>query len=224
MAKHQQYKVAARVSNVRYEDSTTVDLPGVPITYAAINDSDVEQNQKFKHTKDTTNHFTWSLKETISTGIPLSANVGVPPGCSFTTAMSTEISFDSPQTKTESETKTWETDHSPVLPPHCRIDITWTIKEKECSGTFYADIILTGHFAIWTKDKVDINNPSGSDKRRLWFIPVDEAFNQMKDFGVSVPPLYTVGAGSVTYRASGECKGVSGFNTEFSMAQSQTNN
>ena len=217
MAQHQRYKVAARVSDVRYEDNgTTVDLPGVTIARTAVNNSDVDQNDVVKFSKERTNSFTWTLKETISTGIPLSAKVYAPPVC-FTTNLSTDICFDSPQTKTESEIKLWEANSETVVPPHSKIEKAWTINEKESSGTFYADIILTGYFAIWNKDKVDINSPGGSDKRHLWFVPIDEAFNQMKDFGVSVPPLYTIGSGSVTYKASGECKGVSGFNTCYSV-------
>lgn len=220
MAQYQQYKIAAKVTNVRYKRSgTAIDMPGVVVTDTTINDTSLVQKSIFKHTKSTTSTFTWTVKETISIGFSLTFTVGVPPECSSTATITANISVDSTQSDTKTEKEDWEIDRNVAVPPHTEVDMTWTINEKQSSATFHAYIILTGYIAIWNDDKIDINNPGGGDRHWLWFIPIDEAFNQMKDWGVSVSSLYTIGSGSVTYRASGNCTGVSGFNTTFQLKQ-----
>lgn len=214
MAQYQQYKIAAEASNFSYEgNGTAIDMPGVVVTDQTINDTSLVQKSIFKHTKSTTSTFTWTVKEAIDVGISVSVTAGVPLVCSSTTKITADISFDSTQSKTETETQSWEIDREVSVPPRTEVDMTWTINEKQSSATFHADIVLTGYIAIWNNKKIDINNPGGDDKHWLWFIPIDEAFNQMKDLGVPVTSLYTIGSGSVAYRASGDYIGMSGFNT-----------
>ena len=220
MEKYQQYKIEAKVSSVNYQGSgTAIDKPGVVVTDKTINDTSVEQKSVFKRTKSTTSSFTWTVNEAINVGITLTERVGVPLVCSSTTSITASISFSSTQSETETESQSWEIDREIAVPAHTEVDMTWTINEKQSTANFNADIVLTGYFAIWNKDKVDVNNPGGSDKHWLWFIPIDEAFKQMNSFGIPVPSLYTTGPGSVTYTASGDCTGVSGFNTTFQLKQ-----
>lgn len=220
MAKYQQYKIAARMTNLRYEGSgTAVDLPGIVVSDTTTNDTTLKQKSVFKHTTSTLTSFTWSVKVGINVGISISVTVGVPPIASSTTKISANFSFDSKVSKTVSEKETWEIDREVLVPRHTRMDMTWTISEKESTATFYSDIVITGYIAIWNKDKIDVNDPGGNDKHNLWFIRIEEAFRDMLKWGIAVPSMYTIGSSSITFAASGECTGSSGFNTTFDMKQ-----
>ena len=220
MAQYKQYKISASVQNMHYGSSgTTTSLPGYVFTDTTFNNSEVTQKSTFKQTKSVTNSFTWSMTATIGINIKLTFNVGVPAVASGTTEMSMNMSISSTQSQTESETRTWEIDREVTTPPKSKIVMVWTINEKESSAIFYADVVITGYVAIWNKVKIDINNPGGSDKHWLWFIPVDQVFREMQSYGISVPSQYSIGWGSVTYKASGLCKGKSGFNTTFTVTQ-----
>lgn len=206
MAQYQQYKIGATVTNVHYQGTgTAIDMPGIVITDETVNDTSLVQKSVFKRSKSTTSTFTWTVHKAINVGISLTQKVGVPIVSSSTVNISASVSFDSTKSSTQTETQDWEINREVSVPPRTKVDMSWTINEKQSSATFYADIILTGYLAIWNNDKIDPNNPGGDDRHWLWFIPVDEAFKEMKDWGVSVPSLYTIGSGSVTYSASGEC-------------------
>ncbi len=221
MTQYQKYKIGAKVTNVSYEGSgTAIDMPGIVVTDQTINDTSLVQTSIFKHTKSTSSTFTWTIEEAISVGISLTVKIGVPLVCSATTNITANISFDSTQSDTKTETQDWEIDRQVSVPPRTQVDMTWTINEKQSSATFHGDVVLTGYVAIWNNDKIDVNNPDGGDKHWLWFVQIDEAFSQMKDWGIAVSSLYTIGSGSVTYRASGDYGGVSGFNTTFQLKQS----
>ena len=218
MSPYQQYKIEAQVTNVRYESSgTAIDMPGIVVSDTTTNDSSVQQESVFKRTESLTSSFTWTMKEAIKVGLNLSAQVEIPPVVAKAN-LNAEISFEAAESSTKTETQTWEIDQPIHIPARSKMDMIWTIIEKQSLATFCGDIILTGYFAIWNNDKIDIHK--GADKHYLWFIPVVNAFRQMKDFGITVPSQYNIGYNSVTYKASGECKGNSGFNTTFSLKQS----
>ena len=220
MAKYQQNKIAAKVANVRYEEKgTTIDVPGAVITDDYTNNSSSDQSSTFKYNNSTSNSFSWSLNEGIDVGIAVKFAVGVPPIVAGSTTLSTNISFEATQSKTESETKAWSIDRNIIARPRTKIDMIWTIKQQKSSATFHADIIMTGHFAIWNNDKIDVHNPGGSDRHWLWFIPITTAFRQMREWGMSVPPQYFISDSSVTYTASGECQGEVGVGTTFDVEE-----
>ena len=220
MANYQQYKISAKSSNVRYEGSgTAIDQPGIVTTDSYTNNTSAEQTSVFKYSKSTTNSFTWTLKEGIEVGISVEFAVGVPPVASGKTTLSTNLSFEATQSKTEEEIETWAIDRNVTVPPQTKMEMIWTIKEQKSSATFYADLIMTGYFAIWNNNKIDVNNPGGSDKHWLWFIPITTAFSQMYSWGISVPSQYSIRSGSVMYKASGQCEGEAGVQTTFDLIE-----
>ena len=220
MANYQQYKISAKSSNVRYEGSgTAIDQPGIVTTDSYTNNTSAEQSSVFKYSKATTNSFTWTLKEGIEVGISVEFAVGVPPVASGTTTLSSTLSFEATQSKTEEETITWAIDRNVTVPPQTKMEMIWTIKEQKSSATFFADLIMTGYFAIWNNNSIDVNNPGGSDKHYLWFIPINMAFSQMYSWGISVPSQYSISSGSVIYKATGECQGEAGVQTTFDLIE-----
>ncbi len=220
MAQYQTYKIAAKVTNVRYNgNGTTADMPGLVVTDTTTNDTSLEQESQFKQTKSTTSSFTWTTMVGISVGISLSATVGVPEVASATTSLTTTISLESTASNTESETISWEIERSVKVPAHTKMDMVWTINQKRSNATFVADVILTGYIAIWNNDKIDVNNPGGSNKHWLWFFPINQVFNQTREWGGSVPSEYSIGSSSVTYKASGLYNGESGYDTTFTLKE-----
>ena len=221
MEKYKKYKISAKSENARYEgQGDSLELPGIVTTDSVNNDSSVQQSVTFKYSKTTTSSFTWTLKEGIKVGIKVEFAVGVPPVASAKTTLSTEMSFEATQSKTESESVTWSIDRNVVIPPRSEMDMIWTIKQKAVSAKFYADIILGGYFAIWNKDKIDVNRPGGNDKHWLWFIPITHAFSEMTQWGIFYPSAYSVLGDSMVYKASGDCIGEAGLSTTFRLKQS----
>lgn len=224
MHEYKQHKISSRVTNVRYvpKESIYKDLPGTIITDSVTNDTSLEQESTFKRSKTTSSSFTWGMKESLSIGYSEKLQVGVPDAETTTTTLSVDLTLESTQSQTKTETKTWEIDRDVRVPAKTKVDMTWTISQKEVTATFYADVILTGQIAIWNKDKIDINHPDNKDKHWLWFINIADAFRQMKSWGIHVPPQYSIHGNSVTFKASGQCRGESGYSTTFQLKETPT--
>ena len=213
MAQYQKYKISTKAENARYEGKgTLISVPGIVTTDTETNDSSVQQSEVFKYSKETTSTFTWTLKEGINVGVTVKFEAGVPPIASGSTTLSVNMSFEATQSKTEKQTVKWEIDRNVVIPPYSKLDMIWTIKQDRVSCKFYADVIIGGYFAIWNRDRIDVNNPGGNDKHCLWFIPITMAFNQMDQWGISYPSEYTYSGWSMKFQASGDCVGEAGMN------------
>lgn len=166
MKDDQKHKINARVENVRYKgDEKVIDLPGIVDMDSTTNDASTVHKSTFKRSKSTTSSFTWTMKEGIDIGIFLEFNVGVAPVASATTTITADVSVETTQSKSKTKTETWEVDRDVDVPAHTKMDIIWTIHQKQYSAKFYADVILNGYVAIWNDDKIDINHPGGKDEK-----------------------------------------------------------
>ena len=162
------------------------------------------------------------MKETIDVGLTVSVSVGVPEVASGSASMSANIGLESTQSDTKTESQTWEIDRTVRVPPRTKVDMMWTVNQQSSAATFYASVILTGNINVMFKDPVDLNN--GGDNYRQWLVPIDYVFKSLQDNNCPTPN-YSIGSGYVTYAASGECQGESGYNTTFTLKQTplQTN-
>ena len=134
--------------------------------------------------------------------------------------LDTTISVDSTESQTKTETRNWEVYDVHKVAPHSKIDVKWAVNRKQCTGTFHSDVILSGHIAIKSCDKiVDNNNKYKSGKHKLWFIPIDRVFKEMKEWGIEFPSQYLICDGHVTYRVSGLFEGESGSYTSGAVKQ-----
>ena len=223
MANYQQNKLDIQVRNIRYAGNlSSIEKPGYVIEDTSVNDTSSPQLTVFRQTKETTSNFSWSLKSTIRTGLDTKFTISIPPIIS-STINSTEISTESSISKTETEVETWTIERHVTVSPQKKMDMIWTIKEQEASGTFYADVVHTGSVAIWMEDDVDIHDPDGDDEHNLWFTPITSVFGQMKEMGIAVPWRYTVLPGIVIYHIFGKCTGVSGYETTFILNETPLN-
>lgn len=207
------YRTDVYIKNVRYEgNGDALDTPGLVTTDSNTNGTDRDQTTVFKYTKTTTTSFTWTLKEGVKLGLKTEFDVGVPPIASAKTTLSAELSFDATQGQTKTDTVTWQIDRNVIVPAHTHVDMTWTIVEKKITATFFADVHISGSVSVGGED---------------WECtrPLDEAFKDMKEWGIDVPSQYTVDnyRGEVIYKASGECKGKLGMQTTFNLKQSTPN-
>ena len=223
MSQYQQYKLNIQVINVHYgSDISSYEMPGHIMEDTTINDSSLPQSAVFRHTKETTSSFTWTLKNTIRTGMDTKFSVFIIPIIS-TTINSTEISTETTLSKTETEVESWTIERHVTVPAKMKMEMIWTVKEQEASGTFYADVKLTGHIACWNEDAIDVNDPDGDDVHYLWFTKISKVFKELREWGISIPPQYNILKSSVLYRITGECKGISGYDTTFVLNETSLN-
>lgn len=213
MKKYRKYKIKSKVLKVWYDQNfDKVSLPEQIMTSSFNNDSDGVGTATFNKSKETKTSFTWSITEGLELGLSQEITAGVPEVAQSKTKLSTKISLNSTQEKTKSETNQWEINREISVPAHKSIEITWAIKEAKVTATFYADIEITGYFAIWNNKKVD--------GHWLWFIPVEDAFREMKKWGIKIPSQFSIKDNSVIYRAKGKCTGQAGLNDVFTVKNS----
>ena len=211
-----------KVTNVHYTgQGDSSDLPGLVITDATTNDTDVKQTSVFKRTESTTATFTWTMTEAISVGISLEFAVGVPPIASAKTTITTNISVSSTQSSTKTETQGWEIDRNVTVPPKSRVDMTWTIIEKNIQGNFKCDVVITNNVLVTFEDDVNLNDDD--DWSTAWFVPIVWLFVSMDDMGVEYPSQYSCTGGSVIFTAAGFCSSALGLDTSFKLKQTSLN-
>ena len=214
MDQYPQYKISSKVLKMWYDQNyDEIPLPGQILTSSFNNDSGGVGSAVFKKSKQTTTSFTWSITEGLELGISQEITAGVPGVAQSKTTLSAKISLSATQGETKSETNTWEIDRTISVPPHTSIEMTWAINEAKITATFYADIEITGFFAIWNNDKVN--------GHWLYFVPVANAFREMQEWGMSIPSQFSIQGNSVIYHAKGECAGQSGLNDVFSVKNTE---
>lgn len=210
MGQYPQYKISTKVLNVQYDPKyQEVPLPGQILTSSFKNNSDGVGSAHFKKTSQTTTSFSWSITEGLEVGISEEITAGVPEVAQSKTTLSMKMSLSSTQGQTKSETTGWEIDRTISVPPHESIEMTWAINESRITAVFHADIEITGFFAIWNNDKVN--------GHWLYFVPVANAFRQMKAWGMSIPSQFSIEGNSVIFHAKGECTGQLGVSDVFSV-------
>lgn len=117
--------------------------PVVLETAEFINGSSVANKQNFTVSKTTTETFSWSLKEAISTKV--SGEAGIP----FVAEGKVEvaISFEGTQSKTITETRTWSHSTDINIPPKKRIVTTFVVSQGKYLVPFRAKVPVRGK--VW---------------------------------------------------------------------------
>ena len=207
-----------RVWNVHYTgQGDSSPLPGLVITDTTTNNTDIQQTSEFKRTKSSTSTFTWAMKEAISVGVSLEVDIGVPSIASAMTTITTKISMESTQSITKQETQSWEIDRNVAVPPHSRVDMTWSIIERNIQATFECDVVITN--AVWVTFEERVNPDRGNIWSRDWIMPIEFIFESMDNIGFAYPSQYTRDLSSVVYKASGVCSAALGLTTTFDLEQ-----
>lgn len=212
-----------KVTNVHYTgQGDCSDLPGLVITDTTTNGTDLKQTSVFKRTESTTATFTWTMKEAISVGISLEFGVDVPPVASAKTTITANISVSSTQSSTKTATQSWEIDRNVTVPPRSRVDMTWSIIEKEVQANFECDVVITNYVWVTFSDPVALNDVDEPNKN--WFASIDWIFWSMDNMGVKYPSRYSrTNHGTVIFKAAGFCSSALGLDTSFDLKQTHLN-
>ena len=226
MSDYREFKIGVNVTNVRYDArALSNEMPGWVVEDTSTNDTDAPQLSVFRQRKTTVSTFKWTMKEAIKTGEDneKTINIGVPPVVASRIYLSTDLAIGSTTEVTKTEEQNWNIERHVTVPVRSKVDMIWTINEEGSLGVFSADVVITGHVAIWLTDETDINTPDGDDEHYLWFLKITLVFEQMRDYGIQVPEQYSIRSGSVIFRVTGECRGESGYDSEYSLVQTNLN-
>ena len=119
--------------------------PNVIETAEFSNGSSVADKQTFTVNKTTTDSFSWSLKEGITTKV--TGTGGVPGVASWSVEVG--ISFESTQTHTSTETRSWTYSSEVNVPAKKRIRTSFVVAEGKYNVPFTARVPVRGK--VWLK-------------------------------------------------------------------------
>jgi Clostridium epsilon toxin ETX/Bacillus mosquitocidal toxin MTX2 len=147
------------------------------------NDTGVQNSQTFTVDKTTSDSFTWSLTEALK--VSSKFKVGIPfVGDSETTV---ELSFESTQSQTTSVSRHWGYSAQVQVPPHSKIETSFSILEGNIDTAFTARFQVRGYMKI----SFDISNPG---QRPDWRYCEGEIANMIKGgYCVSNPATFECG-------------------------------
>jgi hypothetical protein len=207
MGKYQQYKVTVTNRNIVFATNPPIEAPSITFKQVYDNNTSMEQIWSLTYHKSTTSTFTWSLTEGIDVGYQLSVTAPLPPGVFVGGQVSTNLSFSSTQEKQEQDEVSWDFEQQLTVPANTKNESSLIIVQQKYDVSFVADVVLTGYVAIWNASKIDVNNPGGSDRHWLWFIPIARVFREYPVQG------YVVQGNAVVFKSHGVFKGVEGVNS-----------
>jgi hypothetical protein len=162
----------ATLKGITY-DGTSPPLTGSTAGYSLWydNDTDAEQREEFEYENSTEQTFSWSMTETLSIGIEISATEGVPEVASSTQKFTINFSLSSTQTTSHSEKKVWTVKTPVVVPARKSVKCTMVINTEGYDLDFTADVLVDGDVAVYFEDPVNLSIPGASSFNRN-FIPL----------------------------------------------------
>ena len=200
---YHQYQMNAAVQGIVY-NSNTPPVNGSSVAYELWydNGTTVQQQETFSETKSTTQAFSWSITESLSIGVEVSATEGVPNVASATEKVTVTLSLSSTQGQSTSNTQSWTVNTPINVPANSSVKADMIISTQSYDVDFTEDVLLQGSVAIWHKDKVN--------GHWLWFIPVESVFQDCLNNNIIDTSGYSIVAGGVTTQAKGTFTGSQG--------------
>ncbi|NAW59631.1 MULTISPECIES: cytotoxin [unclassified Vibrio] len=145
--------------------------------------------------------FTWSVTEEVKVGVSVKVEAGIPFVGGAETNYNTEVSLSSMQGATTTKDSNYGASVTVPISPHThswgQIDLSFT----DIATTWVGNVKLEGCVAIWFNNKVALNNDG--DYHWLWFIPIQNVFNDCIRNNIVDTRGYVVQGGSVIAQASG---------------------
>lgn len=207
--KYKGKKINAKVLKISFDpDYTDEKSVGEIFTSRFNNDTDGVGSSTFIRSHETSSSFSWSITKGIELGIKQEITVGLPGTFESKTEFSASLSVSSTNEETKSETDTWEIDRDITISPHTNIEMSWIIYESKLTAKFNADIEISGYFILFSR--------TNNNKSKVVIVNVVNAFNEMKAWNI-LPEEITVNDNSVTYHATGECRGKYGVDDVFTV-------
>jgi hypothetical protein len=207
MEKYQQYKLIISNRQVSFLNNPPVAAPSITFTQTYINKTSADFTWILSFHRTTTSTFAWSLTEAIDVGYQFSIMAPLPAGIGVGVQVNTSLSFSSTQEKQEQDEVGWEIEQQLEVPPNTKFIGTLVITQQKYDLNFEVEIVVTGYVAIWNRDKIDVNNPGGSNKHWLWFIPITTVIQQHP------VPGYKIQGSAVVFTVHGVFSGIEGVNS-----------
>jgi len=203
LGNYHQYQTSAAVQNIVY-DGNSPPTGGSTIAYELWydNGTTIQQQNNFQETSTSTQAFTWSITESLSIGIEVSATEGVPSVASSTQKITVTLSLSSTQSQTTTNSQTWQVNAPLNVPPNSSVKADMVISTQSYSINWIATVLLQGYVAIWNNDKVN--------GHWLWFIPIDSVFQDCISNNIIDTSGYSIVGGGVLTQANGVFTGSQG--------------
>lgn len=200
---YHQYQTSADVQSFVY-DGNSLPTNGSAVAYELWydNGTTLQQQNTFAETQSSTQTFTWSVTETLSVGVEISATEGVPAVASSSQKVSVNVSLSSTQAQTATQTQSWTVNTPINVPPDRSVKADMLINSQTYDIDFTASVLLAGRVAIWNNDQVN--------GHWLWFYPVENVVQDCIDHGIIDTTGYEVVAGGVMTQATGVFTGSQG--------------
>jgi hypothetical protein len=180
------------------------------------NNTSLEQSVVYKESMTMEQSFTWSMTESLSIGIEMSATVGVPKVAESSMKVTTTLSLSSTQGSTSKKTQTWAIEQPLRIPPRTHVNAQLVVGTQDYDINWTATCKLEGYVAIWFNNKVALN-PDPDDKHWLWFYPIEAVIDECRRYGIIDTAGYQVCYGSVLAQSRGKFSGGQGINMKIDV-------
>ena len=169
------------------------------------NDSDADVSQTFSYSVERSCTFEWSLTETLLTGLETEFEASIPYIGSATTTAKIELTLESSQTWSETETKTYEISSTVDVPAHTSaLTVVWSVDQNNnISIPFTLEMEVSGAYP---------DRPLSSD----------EIISQLKAEGFNGTIIDSSASNKVTVSISGNFTGAYGMETHLSASTDQS--
>ncbi|WP_280308458.1 ETX/MTX2 family pore-forming toxin [Nocardia abscessus] len=114
-------------------------------TVTETNNTSVPQQTTVVRSETVTNSYTWSSEHSVSVGISLTSSVKVPFIGGVDTTVSTEYSFTSSESKTETKERGWEFHKQLTIPPRSKVTAILMIEKTQPSVPYTMVGAFGGH-------------------------------------------------------------------------------
>jgi len=214
---YRQYQCSASYQSISY-DGNSPPTNGAQVAYELWydNNSTIQQSETFSYTATSSQSFTWSITESISVGVEISATEGVPNVASSTQKVTVTLSFSATQSQTKTNTQSWTINNPVLVPKDSSVKCDMVLNTQSYDINFTAAVLVTGSVAIWFNDKVDLNP---GDSHWLWFVPITSVFSDVVNNNLASTEGYQFGGGGIITTAKGVFTGSQGVNVGVSTTQ-----
>jgi len=218
MKDYQDKRLSIEAHSLQYNEGEPLRAPVQIFKENFTNDTDDPQTFEFIREETSSARAKWIV--TKGTELSFGAELTVVPPSSFDKiAKEGKISFGYKQiyattgeTEEEKQQK-WSVSHTFTVGPRHEAEAHIVIEEAIFNIPFTAIAEVSGQFAVWFNDKIDLNN--GSDYHWLWFPHIDEVFNGRYLMGTfPTPNGFEVTANNIKCNLEGEFIGVIGLNVK----------
>ncbi|WP_156111550.1 hypothetical protein [Thalassospira australica] len=207
---YHQYQVQVANSTIEYLDGQRSVLPGNSYyTYGKyINDTGVEQTTEFSRTESSETKMLWSVTEAENLGVSVTVKVGKPGFVEGSATVERNISLSETREESASIVQQFSVHQQAKCEPYTMLEATYVLKTDKYKTPFVASTPLTGWVAVWFNDRVKIS--SGSGDHHLYFVPIQNVFDECYKHGIINTDGYTKRSSSVVAHAQGEFSGGQG--------------